>query len=90
MMWPWRRKPTKKDPHEPLLDDQLAVEFIKGAYGLMPGQTPRFDLKDPTQTALRRIRDWVRMAEADAINEDPSRRPRRRTGLAQERADDAS
>jgi hypothetical protein len=61
------------DPFEPTLDGESAVEFIKSAYGLMPGQTPRFDLSDPTQTALRRIKGWITMAEADALNEDPTR-----------------
>lgn len=66
--------PTRKGDGEPLLDGQPAAHFIKSAYGLLSGQTPRFDLSDPTQAALRRISDWVRMAEADALNEDPTRR----------------
>jgi hypothetical protein len=61
------------DPNEPLLDGKPAVEFIKSAYGLMPGQTPTFDMDNPTQTALRRIKGWIEMAEHDALIEDPSR-----------------
>lgn len=59
------------DPHEPTLNGNRAIDFIKGAFGLATGQTPRFDLADPTQTALRRIKDWVTMAEADALKERP-------------------
>lgn len=45
------------------------AEFIKRAYGLGrkldgPG---RFDMKDPVQQELRRIRDWITMAEHDAL-----------------------
>jgi hypothetical protein len=61
------------DPHEPLLDDRRAVEYIKDAYGLLDGQTPRFDMKDSRQTALRRIKDLITMAEHDALHEDPRR-----------------
>jgi hypothetical protein len=43
--------------------------YIKLAYGLGanldgPG---RFDLNDPLQRELRRIRDWITMAEHDAL-----------------------
>jgi hypothetical protein len=46
-----------------------APQFIKEAFGLGkdlsgPG---RYDQKDPVQQALRNIRDWVRMAEHDAL-----------------------
>jgi hypothetical protein len=46
-----------------------AAKFAKRAYGLGdalngPG---RFDMKDPTQAKLRRVRDWIRMAERDAL-----------------------
>jgi hypothetical protein len=46
-----------------------AAKFIKEAYGLGedlsgPG---RYDLQDPTQTELRQIRDWISMAEHDAL-----------------------
>lgn len=44
--------------------------FIKCAYGLGekldgPG---RYDRKDPVQQELRRIRDWITMAEHDALD----------------------
>ena len=44
--------------------------YIKVSYGLGvkldgPGN---FDMSDPTQAELRRIRDWVRMAEHDALD----------------------
>lgn len=45
------------------------AEFIKRAYGLGaaldgPG---RFDMNDPVQKELRLIRDWITMAEHDAL-----------------------
>jgi hypothetical protein len=45
------------------------AEYIKRAYGLGgdlngPG---RFDMRDPVQQELRRIRDWITMAEHDAL-----------------------
>lgn len=57
-------------------DDRLringvpAAKFIKRAYDLGdkldgPG---RFDMKDPVQRQLRNVRDWVRMAESDALD----------------------
>lgn len=47
-----------------------AARFAKRAYDLGddlrgPG---RFDLSDPTQAKLRRVRDWIRMAEQDALD----------------------
>lgn len=68
--------PRNPDPFEPTMNGVEAVRFIKMAYGLLPEQTPRFDLSDPTQTALRRIKDWITMAEADALNDDPRRAKR--------------
>jgi hypothetical protein len=65
--------PRNPDPFEPMMNGIPAVEFIKGAYGLLPHQTARFDMGDPVQTALRRVKDWITMAEADALNEDPRR-----------------
>jgi hypothetical protein len=46
-----------------------AARFAKRAYDLGdkldgPG---RYDLNDPTQAKLRRVRDWIRMAEHDAL-----------------------
>lgn len=47
-----------------------AAKFAKRAYDLGdkldgPG---RFDMNDPTQAKLRRVRDWIRMAEQDALD----------------------
>lgn len=61
------------DSSEPTFDGEPACDFIKDAFGLMPGQTPRYDMRDKRQQALRRIADWIRMAEHDAIREDPTR-----------------
>ena len=46
------------------------AEFIKRAYGLGadlngPG---RYERDDPVQAELRRIRDWITMAEKDALD----------------------
>lgn len=53
-----------------------AAKFAKRAYDLGddlkgPG---RFDMKDPTQAKLRNVRDWIRMAESDAIDSEAARR----------------
>lgn len=53
-----------------------AAKFAKRAYDLGddlrgPG---RFDMRDPTQAKLRRVRDWIRMAESDAIDAEATRR----------------
>lgn len=61
------RKPINLD------DETSVVNFVKDAYGLLPGQVPRYEMGDKTQEALRRVRDWIRMAESDALNEDPRR-----------------
>jgi hypothetical protein len=66
------------DPREEPITDDLplkingvdAATFIKLAYGLRadlsgPGH---FDLDDPVQTELRHIRDWITMAEKDALD----------------------
>lgn len=47
-----------------------AARFIKEAYDLGedlngPG---RFDMNDPVQKELRQIRDWINMAEKDALD----------------------
>ena len=47
-----------------------AAKFAKRAYDLGddlkgPG---RFDMSDPTQAKLRRVRDWIKMAERDALD----------------------
>lgn len=47
-----------------------AAKFAKRAYDLGddlkgPG---RFDMSDPVQAKLRRVRDWIRMAEQDALD----------------------
>lgn len=47
-----------------------AAKFAKRAYDLGddlsgPG---RFDMRDPTQAKLRRVRDWIAMAEHDALD----------------------
>ena len=58
------------DPSDELRINGIhAAKFAKRAYGLGddldgPG---RFDMKDPTQAKLRRVRDWISMAENDAI-----------------------
>lgn len=74
----WAPCPTT---HEPILmvfteielplkiNDVEACHFIKHAYGLLPGDTPKFDLKDEVQTALRRIHGWIDMAQHDALYE---------------------
>jgi len=46
-----------------------AATYAKRAYGLGddlagPGN---YDLMDPTQARLRRVRDWISMAEQDAL-----------------------
>lgn len=47
-----------------------AAKFAKRAYDLGddlsgPG---RYDMTDSTQAKLRRVRDWIRMAEQDALD----------------------
>lgn len=47
-----------------------AARFAKRAYDLGdnldgPG---RYDMSDPTQARLRRVRDWITMAEHDALD----------------------
>ena len=49
------------------INGKPAVEFIKEAYGVHPSGEPRYDLDDPVQTELRQIRDWITMAERDAL-----------------------
>ena len=53
-----------------------AAKFAKRAYDLGDDlQGPgRFDMKDPTQAKLRRVRDWIRMAEADALDARKAKR----------------
>ena len=52
------------------INGMRAPDFIKRAYGLGadcngPG---RFDIHDPVQAELRRIGDWIAMAEKDALD----------------------
>lgn len=53
----------------PLKFNGLApAEFIKRAYGLDElGGPGRFDMRDPVQEELRRIKGWIQMAEYDAL-----------------------
>jgi hypothetical protein len=56
-----------------LINGVEAATFIKNAYDLRddlsgPG---RYDLDDPVQTELRCIRDWITMAENDALKSRP-------------------
>jgi hypothetical protein len=61
----------KCPPHDALRINGLhAAKFAKRAYDLGddlrgPG---RYDMKDPTQAKLRNVREWIRMAESDALN----------------------
>lgn len=74
----WALCPLTREPIM-MLNDEIelplkingveACHFIKHAYGLLPGGTPKFDLKDEVQTALRRIHGWVDMAQHDALYE---------------------
>ncbi|MGD0386770.1 MAG: hypothetical protein ABSB73_11630 [Solirubrobacteraceae bacterium] len=53
-----------------LINGVPAARFIKRAYDLGddcngPG---RYDLDDPTQKDLRMVRDWITMAEHDALD----------------------
>lgn len=57
-------------PHDELRINGIhAARFAKRAYGLGDDlQGPgNYDPKDPTQAGLRRVRDWIRMAEHDAL-----------------------
>jgi hypothetical protein len=54
------------------INGESAVEFIKRAYGLELGGTPRFDLNDPVQAELRMIHGWIDMAQRDALKERAS------------------
>lgn len=52
-----------------IINGERAVDFIRRAYDLGtdlngPG---RYDLKDPVQAELRRIKGWIEMAEHDAL-----------------------
>ena len=52
-----------------MINGENPASFIKKAYGFGvdlsgPG---RYDVNDPVQTELRRIRDWITMAEHDAL-----------------------
>jgi hypothetical protein len=59
------------DPSDELrINGVHAAKFAKRAYGLGdkldgPG---RVDMKDPTQAKLDRVRDWITMAEHDALS----------------------
>lgn len=60
----------RADPADELrINGVHAATFAKRAYDLGdkldgPG---RFDMNDPTQAKLRRVRDWITMAESDAL-----------------------
>jgi hypothetical protein len=64
------------DPSDELrINGVHAARFAKRAYDLGddlkgPG---RFDMKDPTQAKLRRVRDWIQMAERDALDSRSAR-----------------
>ena len=49
------------------INGQDAVAFIKEAYGLDGNENGYYDLYDPKQQALRHVRDWITMAESDAL-----------------------
>lgn len=59
------------DPSDELrINGVPAAKFAKRAYDLGddlsgPG---RFDMNDPTQAKLRRVRSWIHMAEQDAVD----------------------
>ncbi len=59
------------DPSDELRINGIpAAKFAKRAYDLGdkldgPG---RYDMNDKTQAKLRRVRDWIRMAEQDALD----------------------
>lgn len=58
-------------PHDALRINGLhAAKFAKRAYDLGDDlQGPgRYDMKDPTQAKLRCVRDWIKMAESDALD----------------------
>lgn len=65
----------------PLHPSTLALEgshvacFIKDAYdlGVKLDGPGRYDLGDPVQTQLRAIRDWITMAERDALDSRKAR-----------------
>jgi hypothetical protein len=65
------RKEREHNRHAKLrINGVPAARFIKRAYDLGddlngPG---RFDMTDATQGELRRIRDWITMAEQDALD----------------------
>lgn len=58
-------------PHDALRINGIhAAKFAKRAYDLGdkldgPG---RYDMSDPVQRKLRNVRDWIRMAEQDALD----------------------
>lgn len=66
----WREQRARRALHRPLkINGVKPADFIKLAYDLGvdlkgPG---RYDLSDPIQTELRRVSDWVKMAEHDAL-----------------------
>lgn len=66
-----------REARQPLrLNDMRAVDFIRRAYDLGtdlngPG---RYDMNDPIQAELRRIKDWITMAEHDALQARASHR----------------
>jgi len=61
-------KPTYPD-RSPMINSAHAVCWIKDAYdlGVKLDGPGRYDMTDPRQKQCRRIRDWITMAEHDAL-----------------------
>ena len=65
------------DPNDQLRINGIpAAKFAKRAYDLGDDlQGPgRYDQSDPTQRKLRNVRDWIRMAESDALDARKARK----------------